>query len=150
MRKYLGTLGFLFIGVVIGAVRYEFFVSDAEKQADQAKIATKVDNFLSKHDSSGTIAKGTAMVSLMTSFRDACQATITSANGHAISDEDKKSFCECAGLGMLKLYYAKLPNPELIERAKTGDRGPAPIQKEVFAACNVSRHAYAEPPSSPQ
>jgi hypothetical protein len=151
IRRFLKWLGsgaaVLAVAIGIAAVKYTFFETDAEKKADGARMEAKFDDFMSKHDKTGIIAQGTAMVSLMTSFRDGCQATITSSNGSAISDDDKKSFCECAALGMLKLYYAKLPHDELIERSNTGDQGPAPIQKEVFAACNTSRRAYAAPPS---
>jgi len=148
-RTLLGWLVVLAI-VVVGATIKGFLQTDAQRNAEMAETSEKVRKFIGAHDKSGNLNLADALVNLSGSFFNSCKATVTSTDPRAaLANEDKDKYCTCAALGMLKLYYSKLPNAELVERAKYSDQGPSNIQSEVFAACNASLGAYT-PPRSPQ
>jgi len=141
----MGWLLAIAIGVVFFAGK-KLTETDADKKAQQDAFASKMEKLAGILDKTGTIREGNALTSLGGSFFDFCKANIVPADaGKALSDDDKKNYCGCATVGMIKLYYTKLSDTELIKRANLPpprDLGPADVRDEVFSACNASLDAY--------
>jgi hypothetical protein len=149
-RKYLNLLGFLLIGVLIGAIKYFYFESEADKKADHAAILEKTLKFAGAHDSSGLVNRAVAFENLMSSLFLACKKIVVPSNPNAtLTDDDKNKYCGCVMFGANKLYFSTLSDSELIAQSQLDpkDQSPVAVRKKVFADCSQSVEAYQAPHS---
>ena len=152
MRKYFGALGFICIGLLIGAIKLYFFGSDADKKADHDAMLDKVLSFAGAHDKSGQINRALAYESLMGSLFLSCKKNAVSTDASTpLTEDDKNEYCGCVIYGANQLYFSTLSDSDLIAQSKLpepANQSPVAIRKKVYADCNASPDAYKAPESA--